>query len=1101
MTSGLRVCTTGILCVVGLLSADRALPSARAAAGGKDSPKLVGELTDGVKDRPGLFVIIGCDDVEAILRLIRSSRATFHVLDPRPDVVTKTREAMASAGLHGRRALVDRGSLATLPHADNTVDLVLAWRLTLGDLIDTVGQDGRAAPSPDKLSESCLADVKRVLRPEGAAILGMQRPATGANVDLKPQVFKALLTAVLRNERLVSEDAESVWGRLTKPPLDGADDWSHWEHGPDNNPVSTDAVIQAPYMTQWYGEPLYIAMPAITTAAGGRVFIAMGHIAHHEREEPWLNTLLARNGYNGTPLWRRKLPDGYLAHRSAFIATDDVFYMIDMDGEGCLMLDPATGREKGRIRIPDHPGQWKWIAMHDGRLYVLIGENPDPAETTIVRSPFRAWSWGELSPGYYQDRVPWGFGETILAYDIAGKAVTWAHRENAPVDSRAMVIGGGRVHFYAPDARFGCLDASSGKVVWTNGDAKTRKLIEEPGRHLKSTPGFKSTCFCLYTPKALFFEAQTRMNIVAVSHDDGRLLWHRTKTTNNPNMLYVDDRLFVGIGPDGSTLMLDPMTGKTIKDLNFAKRSCARLTATPDSLFCRGMPEGMTRYDRKTGAVLFNGAFRPSCNDGVIGANGLLYVGPWLCDCNLSLMGRIAMCSAGNFAFDRPATDADRLETFASDASRVAPLEVGENDWPTYRANLDRSASTKVPTPKYVTRLWQSADRLRLATPATAAGGLLFVCDADGRVTAIDAATGKTHWVALTSGRILQPPTISGGRAYVGSGDGCVYAFEAATGRRLWRFRAAPVERRIMVYGDLCSTWPVNTGVLVKGGVAYAAAGIIDYDGTYVCALDAVTGKLKWQNNSSGHLDKTLRKGVSAQGDLTIYRDKLWMPGGNVIAHGVYDLTDGKYCGTDPSNGSPRANRGEEIGVFDKNILISGGRLRYSARENVVNPGNFVVTSPKYKDFWPQLCSGKIPPTWDDQRIAFVDGRGRMPQMVDADQFHKWMTEQHEVWKRGKRPEGLPRATWHARPLSRTDTVSLVMTPNALLAVVEAPIQRRLAKVWRLVAMDRADGKELWQKDLSGPALPGGLLVDRDGRIIVVLADGRIECYGKPNLI
>jgi len=36
----------------------------------------------------------------------------------------------------------------------------------------------------------------------------------------------------------------------------------------------------------------------------------MGHIAHHLREERWLDTLIARNLYNGIPLWKRKLPAG-----------------------------------------------------------------------------------------------------------------------------------------------------------------------------------------------------------------------------------------------------------------------------------------------------------------------------------------------------------------------------------------------------------------------------------------------------------------------------------------------------------------------------------------------------------------------------------------------------------------------------------------------------------------------------------------------------------------------------------------------------------------------------------------------------------------------
>ena len=140
-----------------------------------------------------------------------------------------------------------------------------------------------------------------------------------------------------------------------------------------------------------------------------------------------------------------------------------------------------------------------------------------------------------------------------------------------------------------------------------------------------------------------------------------------------------------------------------------------------------------------------------------------------------------------------------------------------------------------------------------------------------------DAETGQRAWTFTAGGRVDSPPTIADGLAVFGSRDGYVYCLEAAKGRLLWRFRAAPVDRRIMVYGALCSTWPVNSGVLVQDGVAYAAAGIIDYDGTYVYALNAITGALKWQNTTSGHLDPSLRKGVSAQGNLTLAQGKLWL--------------------------------------------------------------------------------------------------------------------------------------------------------------------------------------------------------------------------------
>ena len=69
-----------------------------------------------------------------------------------------------------------------------------------------------------------------------------------------------------------------------------------------------------------------------------------------------------------------------------------------------------------------------------------------------------------------------------------------------------------------------------------------------------------------------------------------------------------------------------------------------------------------------------------------------------------------------------------------------------------------------------------------------------------------------------------------------------------------------------MIYGTLSSTWPVNTGILVHEGVAYFGAGIVDHDGTYVTALDAESGAIKWQNHSSGHLNGEQRKGRQRPG-------------------------------------------------------------------------------------------------------------------------------------------------------------------------------------------------------------------------------------------
>ena len=45
--------------------------------------------------------------------------------------------------------------------------------------------------------------------------------------------------------------------------------------------------------------------------------------------------------------------------------------------------------------------------------------------------------------------------------------------------------------------------------------------------------------------------------------------------------------------------------------------------------------------------------------------------------------------------------------------------------------------------------------------------------------------------------------------------------------------------------------------------------------------------------------------------------------------------------------------------------------------------------------------------------------------------------------------------------------------------------------------LDINTGKRVWSQMLTTPPLSWGLIVDRDGRIIVTLKDGQILCYGQ----
>ena len=209
--------------------------------------------------------------------------------------------------------------------------------------------------------------------------------------------------------RVLRPGGKALLGRevLTKPLPDGSDDWSHHYHGPDNNPQSNDALVRAPYLTQFVAEPRYAPAPQNVVASAGRVFMAFGHVAWKQRAEPWLNTLVAVNGFNGTLLWKRDLTSGIMVDRSTMIATPTALYLADE--KSCKLLDPATGRLLDEITVPaDLTGGtfWKWMALSDGVLYALVGEQEPLDAVKRWRRTAGGWPWNEISDGFNANDPP-----------------------------------------------------------------------------------------------------------------------------------------------------------------------------------------------------------------------------------------------------------------------------------------------------------------------------------------------------------------------------------------------------------------------------------------------------------------------------------------------------------------------------------------------------------------------------------------------------------------------------------------------------------------------------------------------------------------------
>lgn len=93
-----------------------------------------------------------------------------------------------------------------------------------------------------------------------------------------------------------------------------------------------------------------------------------------------------------------------------------------------------------------------------------------------------------------------------------------------------------------------------------------------------------------------------------------------------------------------------------------------------------------------------------------------------------------------------------------------------------------------------------------VGSPAIA-GDRAIVGSSDGRfVHAVDLATGREIWRSRTDSNVLSSPAVAGGALVVGDGSGAVLSLDIATGRELWRFRtgdavhSSPLVRSSRVY-------------------------------------------------------------------------------------------------------------------------------------------------------------------------------------------------------------------------------------------------------------------------------------------------------------
>lgn len=794
---------------------------------------IVGLLTGGVRAESefveqfkfsgGIVVAIDFDDGESIAELATDGPFVIHALLRDEARVAAARQAIRQAGVYGKVSC-DLYNGRDLPYVDGLVNLVLC----------------KAS------SEVPEAELMRVLVPGG---------------------------------RLVVEGANG-WKKRAKPVPDGLDEWNQFLHGADNNGVSLDDV-GPPQRLRWHDTPEYgrskALSPSLTNmvSADGVLLTVEDRATTEDINAPVDYQLVARDAFNGMELWKRpmkqwsKWQTGSIKsiptqQQRCLAAVGKMVYVCSGFGEPVKALAIRTGAVK---QVFEH--------TKGATEFVIDGETLCVVKGTPYKIPGATEADGraELCAVHLKD------GVVLWSRGIADEKTADEYTGGT------FAVKGSRVVYHSTSG-LTCLDSSSGEVLWTE-PVPIKALppaTKEAGRALRR--GKKPSNSALFsanihptlvlTDDSVFCAIDDTMT--AKSLVDGQTLWTAPAGKNYMK----STEIFVAGGLVWSRDLKghDPKTGKVVQTLAqemtgpMSHDRCYRNRIT--HRYYLNSASGGSDFVKFDGtAETPNPWARSTCGLAVMPANGMLYNGPYVCQCAIGTM------ATGVNGFYNGSGNTDRRFTVEIEPRLVKGPAFGKgestaataDDWPTYRYSSTRSGVVPGRTPEQLAVQWK-VDVGSHPTAPVVAGDSVYVADRDGyTLYSLNREDGETRWTFIADGRIDSPPTFYNGMILVGSRGGSVYCLRASDGQLAWKFNGMPDRRLICDTGRLESAWPVHGSIMMFDGTAYFATGRSTFldGGIAVFGLDPITGVMKHSRIMQGpYQDDTRSFPVQASGQFQL---------------------------------------------------------------------------------------------------------------------------------------------------------------------------------------------------------------------------------------
>lgn len=766
----------------------------------------------------GIVVALDFDDGQSIADLATDGPFVIHALLRDEARVAAARKAIQAAGVYGKVSC-DLYNGRDLPYVDGLVNLVLC-------------------------KESCevpQAELMRVLVPGG---------------------------------RLVMEGANG-WKKRAKQVPDGLDEWNQFLHGPDNNGVSLDNV-GPPQRLRWHDTPEYGRSKALSpsftnmVSADGVLFTIEDRATTEDINAPVEYYLVARDGFNGIELWKRpiehwsKWQTGSIKsiptqQQRCLAAVGRNVYFCSGFGGPVTALSIRTGAVR---QVYQHTMRTTEFAIDGNNLYAVKG--------TPYKLPRAAASNGRTE---------------LCAVSLSDGEELWSLAIEDEYTGGTFAVKGSRLVYHSTSG-LTCLDGATGKVLWTEPvpipkappTTKEASRAKRRGKKPAASTAFSANIHptLVLTDEMVF--CGIHGSVTAKSLADGQTLWSASAGQNyrKSTEIFVADGLVWSRDLKGH----DPRTGKVVRALAqemtgpMSHDRCYRNRIT-HRYYLNSATGGSDFVNLDGTAESPNPWARSTCGLAVMPANGMLYNGPYVCQCAIATM------ATGVNGFYNGSDNTDRRFTVMIEPRLIKGPAFGEgtgtaasaDDWPTYRYSSMRSGVSPGRTPEELATRWK-VDVGSHPTAPVVAGDSVYVADRDGyTLYSLDRDSGETRWSFITDGRIDSPPTYYKGMILVGSRGGSVYALRASDGQLSWKFNGMPQRRLICDTGRLESAWPVHGSIMIHDDTAYFSAGRSAFldGGIAVFGLDPLTGAMKHSRIMQGpYEDDTRSFPVPASGTFQL---------------------------------------------------------------------------------------------------------------------------------------------------------------------------------------------------------------------------------------